>query len=206
MLVCSWLTKPFQRRRTCLHCIRDLEMEMLCGKGFPNSLPLLHSELWILIFLSPDAVSCLLKKIWSIVYTACVGTFLFQNVSFILKMLVLTCCIQYHPSAFCLSTLNTLHELSSFGGPSTWLHPRSSLMWLLSFLCHWNFFCTWSLLVFLLLFLCFCGLFTKGSLTFPCWNIIGDSTALSHFLHSISLGKLGCYLYGFWLLSSDRPL
>lgn len=148
---------------------------------------------------------------WSIINTVCVGTFLFQNISFILKN---ACphCLEYHPIRLCLSTVNALHELSSFGGPSAWLRPSSSLMWILSFLCHWNFFYTWFLL--LLLFFFFAStspfvfyLFPEGwkDVTFLCWNTRGLQRSLFHlFLKVFHSNFIGSQLPNLRLIKKWR--
>lgn len=92
LCLCAHSSQPFQRR-TCLPCIRDLEMEMLCGKGFLNPFKALVT--FRAMNLNPPSFCCSFLS----VIQACVGTFLFQNVSFILKMLVLAAWSTI-PSAF----------------------------------------------------------------------------------------------------------
>lgn len=121
-------------------------MEILYGKGFLNSLPWLLSELWILILLLPDVVSCLLEKCLIYYIHSLCWYFPLSECFIYLK----SPCPHLLPGAPSHLPSNSLHDLSSFGGPSTWLRPRSPLMWLPSFLCYWNFFSTWSLLIFVL--------------------------------------------------------
>lgn len=187
MLILCLCAQNFQRRTwTCLPCIRDWEMESLCAKGILQSLSCLLSLLRISVFLPPDRVFCLLEKIWPIIYLCCHIPIL--NVYYICSKN--SWCLEY--CLICLLPFDSKLITSAFFIWKSFQMMTSQMFFAVTSVLPVPL--KSSVLVFLLS-LCFFGLFPQGPVTFPCWNIIGNYRGLSHFLHSVSSGKLDCYLY-----------